>query len=92
MECFLLPYGILREKSLFAARDRFGVKPFYYSENTEGFYFASEIKSLTGVLENNEPSLKSMGKLFLLMDPTDLPNETFFQDIFQLPAGHFLNL
>ena len=78
-----------QQKSLFAGRDRFGVKPFYYSENTEGFYFASEIKSLTGVLENKEPSLKVWANYFAY-GSYGLPNETFFQDIFQLPAGHYL--
>lgn len=31
---------------LFGARDRLGLKPFYYSSNQHGFFFASEIKSL----------------------------------------------
>ena len=42
-----------KEKKLFAARDRFGVKPFYYShKNADSFYFASEIKSITSVTRN----------------------------------------
>ena len=78
------------DKSLFAARDRFGVKPFYYSESSEEFYFASEIKSLNGVLENNEPSLKVWANYFAY-GSYGLSNETFFQNIFQLPAGHLLS-
>ncbi|MFD1095245.1 asparagine synthase (glutamine-hydrolyzing) [Salegentibacter chungangensis] len=77
------------EKSLFAARDRFGVKPFYYSETPEEFYFASEIKSITAVLGNNEPSLKVWANYFAY-GSYGLPDETFYKDIFQLPAGHFL--
>lgn len=34
------------EKKLFAARDRMGVKPFYYAERSGDFYFASEAKAL----------------------------------------------
>jgi len=34
------------EKTLFCARDRFGVKPFYYHFNNDQFTFASEIKAL----------------------------------------------
>ena len=36
-----------RKNVLFGARDRFGVKPFYYINNTDYFVFASEIKALT---------------------------------------------
>ena len=38
-----------RRRSLFMARDRFGKKPFYYSRTEDGFYFASELKSLRAV-------------------------------------------
>jgi asparagine synthase (glutamine-hydrolysing) len=34
------------KRQLFVARDGFGVKPFYYSETTSGFVFASEMKAL----------------------------------------------
>ena len=78
-----------KEKSFFAARDRFGVKPFYYANNSEEFFFASEIKSLTGILKNIEPSLKVWANYFAY-GSYGLPNQTFFQNIFQLPAGHFL--
>ncbi|MGE0825498.1 MAG: asparagine synthase (glutamine-hydrolyzing) [Candidatus Binatia bacterium] len=35
-----------QRRQLFCARDRFGIKPFYYFWNTETFAFASEIKAL----------------------------------------------
>ena len=35
-----------RKKTLFIARDAVGVKPLYYSQTSDGFIFASEIKSL----------------------------------------------
>ena len=35
-----------RHNRLFGARDRLGIKPFYYSETSSGFLFSSEIKSL----------------------------------------------
>ncbi|MFQ8951941.1 MAG: hypothetical protein ACLR56_02320 [Oscillospiraceae bacterium] len=34
-----------RDRSLFAARDMFGIKPFYYTFMGESFIFGSEIKS-----------------------------------------------
>src|ERR1700738_1905032 len=35
-----------REGKLFCARDRFGIKPFYYSRSGRNLYFASEVKTL----------------------------------------------
>ena len=35
-----------RSKTLFVARDGFGVKPFYYSETPRGFLFSSELKAI----------------------------------------------
>jgi asparagine synthase (glutamine-hydrolysing) len=42
-----------RERALFFARDRFGVKPFYYAATSDSFAFASEVRALleTGVAE-----------------------------------------
>ena len=36
----------VRKSTMFAARDRLGIKPFYYSVINQTFYFASEIKGL----------------------------------------------
>ena len=44
----------LKEKELHIARDAFGVKPLYYSEYEESFYFSSEIKSLLKILPEKE--------------------------------------
>ena len=38
-----------KEEQLFAARDRFGEKPFYYYEDEEHFIFASEMKALWAI-------------------------------------------
>ncbi len=42
-----------RERALFFARDRFGVKPFYYAATSGSFAFASEVRALleTGLAE-----------------------------------------
>ncbi len=76
-----------KEKSLFAARDRFGVKPFFYS-NTNDFIFASEIKAIKSI-KGSTPNVKQWANYFCY-GSYGLPSETFFQDIHQLPAGHFL--
>ena len=35
-----------KERTLFAARDRFGIKPLFYALHNETLYFASEVKAL----------------------------------------------
>lgn len=78
-----------QEKTLIAARDRFGVKPFYYSEQNGAFLFASEIKALwaAGVsrIEN-----KKVWASFFVYGSYGMPHETFWQGIHQLPAGHVM--
>lgn len=78
-----------KEKVLFAARDRFGVKPFHYSQKKGEFYFASEIKSLNQVLGKVEPDKKVWANYFAY-GSYGLPDETFYKDISQLPGGHLL--
>jgi asparagine synthase (glutamine-hydrolysing) len=43
-----------RDRSLFLARDHFGVKPLYYTTEKENFFFASEIKGLFPFLKKNK--------------------------------------
>jgi len=79
------------ERSLFCARDRFGVKPLYYHWDGRRFLFASEIKGL--LLDANvSRRLNDRAVLdFLLSGTVDhLPGETFFQDIKQLPAANYM--
>ena len=78
-------------QSLFAARDRFGVKPFFYHQDNDTFYFASEIKALHSAKIQKKPSSKVWANYFAF-GSYGLPNETFWEDIWQLPAGHFLEL
>lgn len=76
-------------KKLFAARDFFGIKPFYYSMTDGCFVFASEIKSILcfpGVEKKvNEKALE----LYLTFQYSVL-DETFFKGIFKLNPGHYL--
>ena len=82
------------EQLLFAARDRFGEKPFYYLfDNTDNIlWFASEVKALTagGVPTSINP--KSL-LLYLSLGYTDDPSDneaTFFENIKQLPPASYL--
>jgi len=77
-----------KEKKLFAARDRFGVKPFYYSIDSSKFIFASEIKAIRCV-KSAGPNEKVWANYFYF-GTYGAPTETFYNEIVQLPAGHFI--
>ena len=74
-------------RELFCARDRFGVKPFYYTKAADRFRFASEIKALLldPDIERkpNDPRVLD----FLVRGFADHTEETMFEGVYQLPAG-----
>ena len=79
------------EKTLFGARDFFGIKPFYYTLNNDEFVYASEIKAILKhpniKKELNEEALET----YLTFQYSALP-ETFFKGIFKLPPAHYFIL
>jgi asparagine synthase (glutamine-hydrolysing) len=80
-----------REQSLFAVRDRFGVKPFHYFWEDSNFIFASEINPFWSVGISKKPN-DNVWLHYLSDGSYGMPNETFWQDIQQLPGGHCLTL
>ncbi len=78
-----------KRKTLFAARDYFGIKPFYYTIADGALIFASEIKSILEFpgyrKEVNEEALEQ----YLSFQYSALP-ETFFKGIYRLLPGHYL--
>jgi len=77
------------DKKLFAARDRFGVKPFYYHQSEDTLYFSSEIKTLHSAGIAKEPNKKVWANYFSF-GSYGMPHETFWKHIDQLPGGHCL--
>lgn len=79
-----------KNKILFAARDRFGVKPFYYSKNNIDFIFASEIKAIlaSGFIPKKIDTRVLAS--YMAYASYGNPEESFYEGISQLPAGHYL--
>lgn len=80
------------KKELFCARDRFGVKPFYYFKNAQQFIFASEIKSILTHPDVERTANEKIIYNFLIGHIRDWNEETFFNNIYQLLPGHFLRI
>ncbi|RPD45999.1 asparagine synthase (glutamine-hydrolyzing) [Paracnuella aquatica] len=81
-------------KTLFAARDRLGEKPFFFAHTGNELRFASEIKALWQMgLERqvNKGMLYNYLTLGYTTNPYDA-QETFYQHIFKLPAASCLML
>ncbi len=80
--------------SLFCARDRFGEKPFLYSQQDEFFAFASEYKALLN-LEGISHEIDDTKLFRFLDDPSvglDDTEETLFPAIKQLLPAHALSV
>ena len=83
-----------QEKKLFAARDRFGEKPFFFYYDNEQFCFASEMRSLWSMGINKQVNASMLYNFLTISytgNPSD-PGETFYENIQKLPAANSGNL
>ncbi|MGO8793621.1 MAG: asparagine synthase (glutamine-hydrolyzing), partial [Candidatus Sulfotelmatobacter sp.] len=80
-----------RQQLIFAARDRLGIKPFYYWQQDGVFIFGSEIKALLAF-----PGVRAEFNTRVLPEYLAFGyisgEETFFSGIRKLPAAHTLEL
>jgi asparagine synthase (glutamine-hydrolysing) len=87
----MFAFAIWEEKrrTLFLARDRFGIKPLYYAVTPQGFLFASELKALLQSpwlprrLDND--AVLAYLQYGYVPDP-----QSILQDVAKLPSGHTL--
>ena len=82
-----------KQEKLFAARDRFGEKPFYYYEDENHFIFASEMKAMWAIgIEKKIDNKMLLNYLTLGHVQNCIDKEqTFFEDIYSLPPSYYLN-
>lgn len=80
-----------RDRSMFLARDRVGIKPLYYTNRNGRFMFASEIKALlaSGDVEREVDKQAFYHYLSFLTTPAP---QTLFEGVLKLPAGHWLKI
>jgi len=96
-QCLKLLNGIfafaiwdIKNKELFLARDRIGVKPLYYYRDENKFIFSSEIKAILEHDIKREVDPNALNYYFRLMYvPAPL---TMFKNIYKLPQAHYLKL
>ena len=78
-----------KTKELFAARDFYGIKPFYYAKMGNTFIFGSEIKSFL-IHPHFKKQLNSKMLEYYLTFQYSPGNETFFKNVYKLMPGHYL--
>lgn len=74
---------------VFCSRDRFGIKPFYYYSDESKFIFSSEIKPILEIQPINTVNTKVLLQ-YLIINISDISEETFFEKILKLPGSHNL--
>jgi asparagine synthase (glutamine-hydrolysing) len=77
---------------LFCARDRFGVKPFYYQWDGARFAFASEPRALVLTQPRRIAARLEAVRDLIALDWVDHEAHTFFEGLLALPAAHSLTL
>jgi len=76
-----------RDQVLFAARDRFGIKPLYYTVYDGTFYLASEVKAFVDL---GVPLEWDRETLYDIHFVTHAPDRSLFRGVYQVPPGSYL--
>lgn len=81
-----------KSKKLFAARDRMGVKPFYYYHSKQSFSFGSRAKALLKLDKNISTKIDTQGlRIYLETGYVSAPY-SIWKDIKKLPPAHYLEI
>jgi asparagine synthase (glutamine-hydrolysing) len=76
-----------KQKCLFAARDRFGIKPLFYAWHNDTLYIASEVKALFAA---GVPARWDHESVFQSVSFGGHQMRTLYDCVFQVPPGHYL--
>lgn len=73
------------QKSFFGARDRFGIKPFYYLYDKQRFVFASDFNAIKDICKDMISINNQAVFDYLVFNRTDYCENTFYNEILRLP-------
>ena len=79
----------LPKRCVLLSRDRFSIKPLFYTWQGSRVYFASEIKQLLPLIARRRMNQKVMAA-YLSQSLLDHTRETFFEGVYRVPAKHSL--
>lgn len=80
------------KQELVLVRDRFGIKPLYYSVRADRIAFASEAKAIISVFKQEREIQQQELAGFLRGKSPDTSDRTFFKNIFQTLPGHITTI
>lgn len=89
---FALAIYHANERTLSVARDRVGIKPFYYRLANNRFYFSSEIKTLIQSTIGKRSVNGLRAAEFLMARQLDTTDQTLFEEVKQLQPGHWMKV
>lgn len=79
-----------KDHRLFIARDRFGIKPLYWTLTKNGFYCASEMKALVPFIDKPNVNKAALSDYFSFQ--FCLGEKTLLDGVWQLPAAHYATM
>jgi len=81
-----------RDRTVLFVRDRFGKKPLVYTRQDGVFYAASEAKQIFAAQRRRAQLNAASALRYLELGYMNGVEETFFSDVYEVPAGHYLRL
>ncbi|WP_212644809.1 asparagine synthase (glutamine-hydrolyzing) [Delftia sp. PE138] len=75
-----------RRNKVFFGRDRFGIKPLYYTEQNGIIYFASEVKALTPFMDQRRICRKALSEYFSFQ--FTISGQALLEGVREVPAAH----
>lgn len=78
--------------TLTCVRDAFGIKPFFYTAEGDGFRFASELPALLQLLPTKPALNQQRAYDYLVHGDYDSTSDTFYAGVHHLPPGHWLSV